>query len=150
MPLLFSHSLSPSARLWSPAAVWASKALKRFAISPSSPQLPSSSSDGKVQRLTVGIRRLLFYHSHSSAPAFALSNVSPQNCFLCVEMVDPQTHTTSDQWYHFVLPDREVLCCGGLSNVLVFCLGWLLPPLYIVCSIPYDCWYTSIIRHVHE
>lgn len=32
--------LSPSGRLWSPAAVWASKVFKRFAISPSSPTDP--------------------------------------------------------------------------------------------------------------
>ena len=54
---------SPSGRLWSPAAAWASKVLKRFAISPSSPQIPSSSSNRKVQRLTVGFRCLLFYCS---------------------------------------------------------------------------------------
>ena len=86
--MLFLHPPSPFSIccLWSPAAVWASKVLKRLAISPSSTHTPSSSSNREVQRLTVGFRHLLFPRSRSSAPAFAISEVSWQKCSLCEEL----------------------------------------------------------------
>lgn len=88
--------------LWSPVVIWASKVLKRVLPShPPPPQIPSSSSNRKVQRLTVGFRHLQVYCSVAllvSLPglAFAISkeakneqknvlcDVVPQICWVLI------------------------------------------------------------------